>query len=187
MFGYKNKKGGFTLIELLVVISIISLLSSVVLSSLNDARAKARDARRMSDIKQIQNALEMYRNDKGEYPILSVSTAGTADTGSETRWLSLQSSLVNNKYITALPTDPKPNIEAGGATVYANTKNYAYTYYSIYQANNPGCPAGQWYFLAYRLETNKNTRGGPGVTGCSNGTIYRVGTTDGIVTVGVGK
>ncbi|PIS13297.1 MAG: prepilin-type cleavage/methylation domain-containing protein, partial [Candidatus Tagabacteria bacterium CG09_land_8_20_14_0_10_41_14] len=55
----KNKKG-FTLIELLVVIAIIGILSSVVLASLNSARKKARDARRVADIKQIQLALEMY-------------------------------------------------------------------------------------------------------------------------------
>ena len=61
-------KRGFTLIELLVVISIISLLSSVVLSSLSSARMKARDARRMQDLIQIRNALEMYRLDNGTYP-----------------------------------------------------------------------------------------------------------------------
>ncbi len=59
---------GFTLIELLVVISIVSLLSSIVLSSLNTARAKARDARRIADIKEIQKALEMVFNNTGGYP-----------------------------------------------------------------------------------------------------------------------
>lgn len=68
---YKNKgdKKGFTLIELLVVIAIIGLLSSIVMASLNGARKKARDARRIADIKQLQIALEMYYSDKGHYPI----------------------------------------------------------------------------------------------------------------------
>lgn len=51
---------GFTLIELLVVIAIIGILSSVVLASLNSARKKSRDARRVADIKQLQLALELY-------------------------------------------------------------------------------------------------------------------------------
>lgn len=65
----KNKARGFTLIELLVVIAIIGILSSVVLASLNSARAKARDARRLSDLHQIRNALELYASDNnGAYP-----------------------------------------------------------------------------------------------------------------------
>lgn len=65
----KNKEPkGFTLIELLVVIAIIGLLSSVVLASLNTARAKGRDARRLSDLQQVQFALELYRSDNGSYP-----------------------------------------------------------------------------------------------------------------------
>ncbi len=63
-----NKKGGFTLIELLVVVAIIGLLSSIVMVSLNAARAKARDARRMEDIQEIHNAIELYIADKGHAP-----------------------------------------------------------------------------------------------------------------------
>ena len=58
-------KRGFTLIELLVVISIIGLLSSVVLSSLDSARAKSRDARRLEQIHQLQVAFNMYASDNG--------------------------------------------------------------------------------------------------------------------------
>ena len=63
----KNKRG-FTLIELLVVIAIIGILSSVVLASLNSARAKARDASRIATLVQIRTALELYYNDRGYYP-----------------------------------------------------------------------------------------------------------------------
>lgn len=65
---YSSQKG-FTLIELLVVISIIGVLASIVLASLNSARAKARDARRVSDFKQIQTALEFFYDSQGRYPI----------------------------------------------------------------------------------------------------------------------
>ena len=80
----KNK--GFTLIELLVVIAIIGILSSVVLASLNSARRKSRDARRVADIKQIQLALELYFDANGEYPDALSKLAPT--------------------YIAAVPTDP---------------------------------------------------------------------------------
>ena len=62
-------KKGFTLVELLVVIAIIGLLSTLAVVSLGSAREKARDARRISDIKQIQTALELHFADQGSYPI----------------------------------------------------------------------------------------------------------------------
>ena len=55
----KNKKG-FTLIELLVVIAVIGLLASIVLVSMGPARKKAKDTRRMTDLKQISSAMELY-------------------------------------------------------------------------------------------------------------------------------
>ena len=84
---YKNKKA-FTLIELLVVIAIIGLLSTLSIIALNSARAKARDAKRISDVKQMQVALEMYYNDMADYPatvpagsaIASLPSGATAST-----------------------------------------------------------------------------------------------------------
>ncbi len=69
----KNNQRGFTLIELLVVISIIGLLASVVLVSLNNTRVKGRDAKRAADIRQIATALELYNSDNGHYPITNCS------------------------------------------------------------------------------------------------------------------
>lgn len=63
-----KKQKGFTLIELLVVIAIIGILATIVMVSLNTARSKARDARRVSDVRQIQLALQMYYDSAGAYP-----------------------------------------------------------------------------------------------------------------------
>ncbi len=62
-----NFSGGFTLIELLVVVSIISLLSSVVLSSLNSARIKAKDAVIKSELNQAATLMNLHYNDAGSY------------------------------------------------------------------------------------------------------------------------
>ncbi|MFC1663734.1 type II secretion system protein [Patescibacteria group bacterium] len=64
---FNKKRGAFTLIELLVVIAIIGILASIVLVSLSGARAKARDVRRMSDIRQISTAMEMDYSDNEAY------------------------------------------------------------------------------------------------------------------------
>ncbi|MEK7103078.1 MAG: type II secretion system protein [Patescibacteria group bacterium] len=54
----KKNKQGFTLIELLVVIAIIGILATIALVSLQSARKKARDAKRVAEVKGIANALE---------------------------------------------------------------------------------------------------------------------------------
>ena len=63
-----KEQKGFTLVELLVVIAIIGLLSTLAVVSLGSARSKARDARRISDIRQVQTALELYFASAGTYP-----------------------------------------------------------------------------------------------------------------------
>ncbi len=73
-----KSRRGFTLIELLVVIAIIGILASIVLASLNTARRKSRDARRIADLKQIQLALELFADANGqEYPDTAAALAPT--------------------------------------------------------------------------------------------------------------
>ena len=66
--GKKDYRKGFTLIELLVVIAIIAILSTVVMAGLNNARTKSRDAKRLSDVKAMQTALELFFDTCGGYP-----------------------------------------------------------------------------------------------------------------------
>jgi len=100
---FRKQRGqkGFTLIELLVVIAIIGILATIVLVSLNTARQKARDVRRISDMRQVALALEMFYDDNTStgYPGASASNQwNVAGTG-------LVASLEPD-YMTSVPDDP---------------------------------------------------------------------------------
>ncbi len=139
------KKRGFTLIELLVVISIIGLLASVILASVNSARSKSRDARRVSDLSQMQNALELYYSTNGSYPNLSIceSVPIVGFTSWNTCWATLLSG-----YISAMPVDP-----TNSTTTY---NWYSYQYGTQRNGCSPLVPGGApgKYVLTARLENS---------------------------------
>ncbi len=95
-----GKSRGFTLIELLVVIAIIGILSSVVLASLNSARAKGRDSRRVSDLKQMANLVALL----GETTAFAGCTGATGGIASTCTTPALNS-----------PAYTDPSVSAGAA------------------------------------------------------------------------
>jgi prepilin-type N-terminal cleavage/methylation domain-containing protein len=127
----KTNQKGFTLIELLVVIAIIGLLSTLSIVALNSARARARDARRLSDIQQIQSALEMFYNDANSYP--TAVTAGSTIAGSST-------------YLAIVPKAPTPADNNTGAVCTASSSAYVYA-----TQNGTGGVANGSYTLTYCL------------------------------------
>ena len=112
---YRSRQKGFTLIELLVVIAIIGLLSSVVLASLDTARAGARDAKRIADMKQLRAAFELFYGDYGRYPS---NVDGLSSSGSFIGDGATIDTLLE-PYISPIPRDPRHD----GTTYY-----YAYDY-----------------------------------------------------------
>ncbi len=117
---------GFTLIELLVVISIIGLLASVVLVALNNTRVRARDTKRIADIKQIYTALHMYYQTNGFLP--TTATEGQVDPGgwdysSQGGFLPF---LVTDGELSKAPQDP---INNGTGDVFYGGSGYAFAYY----------------------------------------------------------
>lgn len=102
---------GFTLIELLVVIAIIGILSAVVVASLNTAKSNANEARRLSDIRQIRHALELYANDHGgAFPSTSGTIVCLGMNPAETCWGGTSGSEALNAalapYLSKIPRDP---------------------------------------------------------------------------------
>src|SRR6266481_1218580 len=75
----RAEKHGFTLVELLVVIAIIAVLVSILIPALNAAKERANRVKCASNLRQIDNAMQIYANDnKGQYP----RTHYVVDTGS---------------------------------------------------------------------------------------------------------
>lgn len=139
-----NKKG-FTLIELLVVISIIGLLSSVVLVSLNSARAKARDAKRMSDLGEIQKALEFYFDSSNgtAYPLCAGNTV-CSTTGYSGNLGVLD--VVASGFLSSMPIDPK---NVSGQYGYYYARGYKKTGAASFSFTNSATD----YIMATRLES----------------------------------
>jgi len=120
----RNKKG-FTLIELLVVIAIIGLLATLSVVALNNARLKSRDAKRVSDIKQIQTALELYFVDVNAYPVedsaLILGSAGAVTLSQSNGFAATGAGTTYMGQVPAAPTPPTANTYSytGSATTYA--------------------------------------------------------------------
>jgi len=130
----KNQRNGFTLIELLVVIAIIGLLSGMVVISVSEAKAKSRDAQRVSEINNIATALALYHNDFNRYPTYTGRLTGT-DAVSVT--------LLNAGLMSGIPLDPLN--QDNPAACDTDTNGYHYYYESV---------DGSDFYMGYCLETN---------------------------------
>lgn len=140
LFFHKNK--GFTLIELLVVVAIIGLLSSIVLVGLKAARGKARDARRIHDMRQIVLALELYWDKYERYPSISGDSCCDGWDQGPCGTDPFIGALVTEGLMSKVPTDP-----SGGS----GTECYGYAYYR-YGAGSYGCNSshGAYFVLGVR-------------------------------------
>ncbi len=132
----KNLRQGFTLIEILIVVAIIAILASIVLVGLGPTQQSGRDARRLSDLHEIQNGIELYYNKCGYYP--GTAPGGVCANGATAGFTEMSTALVNAAVgVTTVPNDP--------------TNSGAHVYY--FRTN--GTAASQ-YILAAQLENTNN-------------------------------
>lgn len=151
---------GFTLVELLVVISIIGILSSFAVVSLNSARMKARDALRKGDMAQLRTALNLYYDDNDEYPYCGTWDGGAVDFGASvdaadnsgsscyfdfnggTFDLSSELTSGSRPYMVNIPKDPKNRNNVVGISGGDDTYIYRYVcdgyqYALVYNTEDP--------------------------------------------------
>ena len=131
-----KNKNGFTIIELLVVLAIIAVLSSLGITFFSAAAAKGRDGRREEDIKEIQNILALYANNRGRYPVCSpeIVINGTTDC--------LSVALIGEGSAISTPKDPRHGVGMGTC---GDSTFFDYCYIST---------GGQTYTVRYLLETD---------------------------------
>ncbi len=93
-----NLQLGFTMVELTVIMAVLGVLITGVIVIINPLAQieKAQDARRKSDLNQIQRALDLYYEDNGGYP-----PAGAGFTINNVSWGSSWT-----PYMGTLPKDP---------------------------------------------------------------------------------
>ncbi len=123
-------KGGFTLVELLVVIAIIAILAAVVVLIINplELTRRGRDAARLSDLSNLQNAINVAVQEStgsgavavlcktaGAYPCSGSSNTGTR-VSDGTGWVKTDLSSQKSVSVATLPIDP------------VNSTTYHYTY-----------------------------------------------------------
>ena len=96
----KARSAGFTLIELLVVLTLIIILASVGLAQYKNSVVHAKEAVLKDDLFKLNEAIDQYYADKGQYP-------------------SSLDSLVSDGYIRAIPVDPFTNSASSWQTVPA--------------------------------------------------------------------
>lgn len=151
-----KKEKGFTLIELLVVIAIIAILSTVVMAGLNSARAKSRDAKRISDIKSMQKSLDLYLDTCGNYPLIGVGVYEVIGSGTGLLTATFDGTCGGGAgetfgdFMAVLPVNPAPN---GTDFTYCSTADGA-ALAPASCSTDPTDPAnsGASYIMTFTLE-----------------------------------
>ena len=116
----KTNIKGFTLLEILLVVAAIAILASIVILAINPGKqlGDTKNAQRRVDVNTILNAVYQYAVDNaGVIPanITTTPTEACKTTSGCGSLIDLSVLVTNEKYLTAIPTDPKGGISVDGS------------------------------------------------------------------------
>ena len=132
----QKKLFSFTLIEMLIVIVIIGILAAALVPRLQAVQGRARDTKRKTDLKQIYNALEIFRLDNSDYPIaanaVSWSMSINSPNGVYSRHTSNRLTTLTG-ILTSVPSDPLNIIATWNGGPWRDG-NYVYFYWAVFNS-----------------------------------------------------
>lgn len=152
---------GFTIVELLIVIVVIAILAAVTAVAYTNMQGRARDSQRLTDMKTIMKALEVYKTHNGIYPdeVGTTNASGWEVTHNGTSATNFLSALVSANGVSKIPVDPANfgtnSGVAGSLNPSRSAGNFMY-YYHRYPAGTNGCDVnrGDFYVLGVtRMDT----------------------------------
>lgn len=133
----------------------------------------ARDARRKLDLQNIAQALEVYYQKNGRYPITGWVYSTSANWIVDSPPVDTSAVAFDSTYMSSIPQDPRENI---GDLQTFNTAGFGYSFCSDKVSCYNTCSAGngQWYMLMAQLENHNDpdTRAGGKIYKTCNGTIF---------------
>lgn len=169
-----NLKAGLSLIEMLVVIAIIAILSAIIYASFEDARKQARDKTRMTALKELQLAVELYKAQNGTYPSSCGGSSDFFGPGEEMGdyYTDCGAEYIQGlvpDFIDSLPQDPKSESDLGMGFYYRSNGSS----FKILVQNSVEAVTVSSGDEFYRCPAGCNTQGGENLS--NTYAVYSVG------------
>ncbi len=92
-----GRQSGFTLVELLIVAIILAILAAIIIPQFASTTVDAQESALRANVAGLRSAIDLYRQQHGEYPGVSAAAGGactgTAGTGAAGTQLAIQDQL----------------------------------------------------------------------------------------------